>query len=165
MLVNYKGRPWMKGATENPGLLYSLAAAVAGVIVAAWEVVPALNGYLGLVALPSDAARYQLLSILSATLLGSLAWDRLCVAIFAPRIFAAQVAELASLRPSDFVSEKTPQRAGTLALAAAWLYFTEGNLVFLGVAYFLYNKMYPKGLQPPAQQPPPAGAAQPQRVD
>ena len=22
MLVNYKGRPWMKGATENPGLLY-----------------------------------------------------------------------------------------------------------------------------------------------
>ena len=24
MLVNYKGRPWMKGATENPGLLYSL---------------------------------------------------------------------------------------------------------------------------------------------
>ena len=24
MLVNYKGRPWMKGATENPGLLYPL---------------------------------------------------------------------------------------------------------------------------------------------
>ena len=25
MLVNYKGRPWMRGATENPALLYSLA--------------------------------------------------------------------------------------------------------------------------------------------
>ena len=50
-----------------------------------------LNSYLGLVALPSDTARYQLLSILAATLLGSLAWDRLCVALFAPQIFAAQV--------------------------------------------------------------------------
>lgn len=33
MLVNYKGRPWMKGATENPALLYSLAALVAAVVV------------------------------------------------------------------------------------------------------------------------------------
>lgn len=41
MLVNYKGRPWMKGATENPGLLYSLAACVAGVVIASWEVCPA----------------------------------------------------------------------------------------------------------------------------
>ena len=64
---------------------------MAGVIVAAWELVPMLNSYLGLVALPSDTARYQLLSILAATLLGSLVWDRLCVALFAPQIFAAQV--------------------------------------------------------------------------
>merc|ERR1740124_1681077 len=149
MLVNYKGRPWMRGATENPGLLYSLAAAVAGVIVAAWELVPQLNEYLGLIALPSDTARYQLLSILAATLLGSLAWDRLCVALFAPQIFAAQVAEIMALRLGDFFGDKTPQRAGMLALAAAWLYFTEGNLVFLGIAYFLYNKA--EALQPPAQ--------------
>ena len=27
-----------------------------------------------------------------------------------------------------------------LALAGAWLYFTEGNLAVLGLAYFLYNK-------------------------
>ena len=39
MLVNYKGRPWMRGATENVALLYSLAACVAGVVVAAWELV------------------------------------------------------------------------------------------------------------------------------
>ena len=54
-----------------------------------------------------------------------------------------------------------------LALAGAWLYFTEGNLVFLGIAYFLYNKA--KGLQPPpagaAAAGAAAGAAQPQRVD
>jgi hypothetical protein len=57
-----------------------------------------------------------------------------------------------------------------LALAAAWLYFTEGNLAFLGIAYFLYNKFKPPqpGAQPGAQPPPAgaaAGAAQPQRVD
>ena len=157
---------------------------MAGVIVAAWELVPMLNSYLGLVALPSDTARYQLLSILAATLLGSLVWDRLCVALFAPQIFAAQVwpsawrrgllatyclplttyhaprithhlplarlmltarffllnptmtylplplrltidfslptnqvAEIAALRLGDFFGDKTPQRAGTLALA------------------------------------------------
>ena len=38
MLINYKGRPWMKGATENPGLLYSLAGCVVGICVCAWEV-------------------------------------------------------------------------------------------------------------------------------
>ena len=31
-----------------------------GVVVAAWELVPELNSYLGLVALPNDQARYQL---------------------------------------------------------------------------------------------------------
>ena len=33
---------------------------MAGVVVAAWELVPQLNSYLGLVALPNDHARYQL---------------------------------------------------------------------------------------------------------
>merc|ERR1719240_1599339 len=65
MLVNYKGRPWMRGATENPALLYSLALCVAAVCVAAWEVVPYLNETLGLVPLPTDAMRYQLLYILA----------------------------------------------------------------------------------------------------
>merc|ERR1719267_325232 len=78
MLVNYKGRPWMRGATENPGLLYSLALCVLGVVVAAWEIVPQLNEYLGLIALPSDEARYELLALLAVTLLGSFVWDRLC---------------------------------------------------------------------------------------
>merc|ERR1719149_483493 len=68
MLVNYKGRPWMRGATENPGLLYSLVACAAGVIVAAWELIPQLNSTLGLVPLPSDEMRYKLLSILAVTL-------------------------------------------------------------------------------------------------
>ena len=59
MLVNYKGRPWMRGATENPALLLSLAACTAGVVVAAWEAVPYLNETLGLVKLPNDEMRYR----------------------------------------------------------------------------------------------------------
>ena len=172
MLVNYKGRPWMKGATENPGLLYSLALCVAGVIVAAWELVPMLNSYLGLVALPSDEARYQLLAILAATLLGSLLWDRLCVALFAPRIFGAQLKELASLRLGDFVTEKTPQRVAMLAAVGAWLYFTEGNLLFAGLAYWLYKRsqaVATGGGQPAAAAAAAGGGAaaapQAQRVD
>ena len=161
MLVNYKGRPWMKGATENPGLLYSLALCVAGVVVAAWELVPQLNEYLGLIALPSDEARYELLALLAVTLLGSFVWDRLCLAIFAPRLFAAQLKELAELRAADFVSDKTPRNVGLALLVGAWLYFTEGNMLYAGVAYMFYKRMYPQpppggqqaGGTPPAAQP------------
>merc|ERR1711998_68588 len=96
------GRPWMKGATENPGLLYSLAACVAGVVVAAWEVVPQLNQQLGLVPLPDDGTRYKLLLSIGATLFGTLLWDRLCVSVFAPRIFESQLDELRALSTSDF---------------------------------------------------------------
>merc|ERR1719502_229533 len=140
MLVNYKGRPWMRGATENPALLYSLAACVAGIVVAAWEVLPYLNTTLGLVPLPTDAMRYTLLQILAITLLGSLLWDRLCVALFAPRIFAAQMRELASLSLGDFWGPNSPKYVLTAAVAGAWLYYTEGNIVLAGLAYFAYKK-------------------------
>merc|ERR1719231_1364529 len=99
----------MKGATENPALLYSLAACVAGIVVCAWEMVPSLNSALGLVTLPSDELRYQLLAIIGVTLVGSFVWDRLCVAIFAPRIFASQLNELYSLSISDFWVPNSPR--------------------------------------------------------
>ena len=40
----------------------------------------------------------------------------------------------------DFVTEKTPQRVAMLAAVGAWLYFTEGNLLFAGLAYWLYKR-------------------------
>jgi hypothetical protein len=165
MLVNYKGRPWMKGATENPALLYSLVACAAGVIVAAWELIPQLNSTLGLVPLPSDGMRYSLLSILAATLLGSFVWDRLCVAVFAPRIFHSQIKELRSLSISDFWGPDSPKKLAQLLLAGAWLYFTEGNLIVAGGAYWVYKTYVKKSTdlaaaqarqqgQPPQGQPP-----------
>jgi len=150
MLVNYKGRPWMKGATENPGLLYSLAACVAGVVIAAWEVVPQLNDQLGLVALPDDETRYKLLLTIATTLVGSFVWDRLCVAVFAPRVFASQVDEIRSLSISDFWGPNSSKHVGMAVAALAWLYFTEGNMIMLAGGYWLYRK---SKAAPPAQPP------------
>merc|ERR1719198_352478 len=161
MLVNYKGRPWMRGATENPALLYSLAACVAGIVVAAWEVLPILNETLGLVPLPTDEMRYALLTILAVTLVGSLAWDRLCVAIFAPRIFAAQMHESASLKLSDFWGPNSPKYVGMAVAAAAWLYYTEGNVVLAGIAYFAYKKLIKNPQDAAAAAAAAAGQAQP----
>ena len=38
--ANYKGRPWMKGMLENHPLFLSVFLCIAGVVVAAWEMVP-----------------------------------------------------------------------------------------------------------------------------
>ena len=162
MLVNYKGRPWMKGATENPALLYSLVACAAGVTVAAWEVIPQLNSLLGLVPLPTDEMRYHLLAILAVTLLGSLLWDRLCVAVFAPRIFRSQIKELLSIRVSDFWGADSPKKLAQVALAGAWLYYTEGNLIIAGGAYWVYKSYKKREAEYLARQGPGGnGAAQP----
>jgi cation-transporting ATPase 13A1 len=149
MLVNYKGRPWMRGATENPALLYSLGALVASVVVAAWEIVPLLNSTLGLVALPTDQMRYELLALIATTLAGSFAWDRLCVALFAPRIFRAQLRELFALSLGDFWGPNATKYIGGALAGALWLYYTEGNMLLLGIAYFVYKRV----------APPPAAAA------
>ena len=91
------------------------------------------------------------------TLVGSLLWDRLCVALFAPRIFAAQLHELRSLSLADFWGPNSPRYVGGAALAGAWLYLTEGNLVLAGIAYFAYKKL----IKEPQEQ---AAAAQAERA-
>lgn len=40
LLVNYKGRPWMKGISENHPLFLSVFACVAGCAVCAWGAFP-----------------------------------------------------------------------------------------------------------------------------
>lgn len=149
----------MKGATENPGLLYSLAACVAGIVVAAWEIVPQLNDLLGLVALPTEEMRYELLAVLGATLIGSFVWDRLCLAIFAPSIFASQLREFAALRASDFWGPNSPKYVGGAILGTWWLVYTEGNMIYAIGAYYAYRKFF----KPP--DPAAAGGAAPPAVD
>ena len=131
------------------------AGCVAGVTAAAWEIVPQLNEYLGLVPLPDDATRYTLLGLIAATLVGSLVWDRLCVLIFAPRIFKSQVDEIAALSIGDFWGPNSAKYCAAAIAGAAWLYYTEGNMLLLGMVYMLYRRT-----QTPAPGAP--GAAPPQ---
>jgi len=86
MAVNYKGRPFMLAATENAPMGYSLLAVTIGVFVCAFEVLPFLNDLLKLVPMPSDEFRTQMLTALACSIFGSLLWDRVCVAIFAPKL-------------------------------------------------------------------------------
>ena len=50
---------------------------------------------------------------------------------------------VSELRVADFVGPKTPQRVGMALAVAAWLYFTEGNMIYAIGAYMAYKRMYP----------------------
>jgi len=86
LLVNYKGRPWMKGFTENHPLCLSLVLMIAGVGCAAWGIFPQVNDMLQLEPFPSDEFRYQIMILVLCSLVGTFVWDRLCLALFAPQI-------------------------------------------------------------------------------
>ncbi|KAH8073943.1 calcium-transporting ATPase [Aureococcus anophagefferens] len=93
LLVNYKGRPWMKGLLENHALFLSLFLSVAGVVVCAWNVFPYGNSLIHLAPFPDDDFRWTIVGLVLASLAGTFVWDRLCTALFAPHIFRAQLAE------------------------------------------------------------------------
>lgn len=59
LLVNYKGRPWMKGITENHPLFLSLLATVLGCGVLSWSLFPELNALIHLEPFPDDAFRLK----------------------------------------------------------------------------------------------------------
>lgn len=89
--ANYKGRPWMKGMLENHPLFLSVFACIGGVIVAAWEFVPQLNEMIQLAPFPDDWFRYKVVILVASTILGTFLWDRLCVYLFAPKVFKASM--------------------------------------------------------------------------
>lgn len=77
MFVNYKGRPFMQGITENPAFLWSVSLVCGGAFACAFERVPELNQMLQLVSMPDDAFRWTILRLLAATTIGAFLWDRL----------------------------------------------------------------------------------------
>ena len=140
MLVNYKGRPFMLGAIENKTLLISLASMVVGAFVCAFEVVPWLNKWLELVTMPTLEFRVKILAILAISVVGTLAWDQLCLLIFAPHIlFAAYRDTLRAMpRPNDLV--KPAKRAVGFAIIAYGFYRSEGNMFILVGAFYAYKQ-------------------------
>merc|ERR1719277_2643894 len=70
ILVNYKGRPWMKGVLENQPLFLSLFACIGLVGICAWGMIPYLNDLLNLVVVPEDL-RPKVMMCLGISLVGS----------------------------------------------------------------------------------------------
>lgn len=92
--VNYKGRPFMKSMTENPGLLYSLGISIVGVFLLCTEAMPLFNKVLQIVPMPDPRFARLLTGILALDVLGAFVWDQLCLLVFAPKIFFASVSSM-----------------------------------------------------------------------
>nr|CCA15951.1 Ptype ATPase (PATPase) Superfamily putative [Albugo laibachii Nc14] len=89
--VNYKGRPFMKSMTDNPGLLYSLGISIVGVFLLCTEALPIFNEVLQIVPMPDPRFARLLTFILALDVFGAFVWDQICLFLFAPKIFIASI--------------------------------------------------------------------------
>lgn len=87
--VNYKGKPFMQGMAENPGLLYSLGACALMVFMAASESVPVLNTLLQLVSFPDIVFSRRIFMILLVDVVGAAVWNLVITFVFARKLFWA----------------------------------------------------------------------------
>jgi len=136
LLVNYKGRPWMKGITENHPLFLSVFACVAGCAACAWGAFPELNALIHLEAFPNDDFRWRVMALVATSLLGTFLWDRLCVAIFAPDIFKAMLDEAKGMSLQDVI----PALQSLGKVFAGLMLLGTGNIFMIGGAFWLYKK-------------------------
>eukprot|EP01035_Chromulina_nebulosa_P021852 gene21852-28286_t len=88
---------------ENHPLFLSVFLCIAGVIVAAWEMV---------------------LALVISTIAGTFLWDRLCVFFFAPQVSRASMEEAKKLNAKDFY----PILLSVGKIAAVLLLLGSGNL-------------------------------------
>ena len=51
-----------------------------------------------------------------------------------------QIEEISALKLSDFLGVNATRNVGLALAGLAWLYFTEGNMLLLGVGYMLYKR-------------------------
>mmetsp|Transcript_8122 Transcript_8122/g.27262 ORF Transcript_8122/g.27262 Transcript_8122/m.27262 type:complete len:1434 (-) Transcript_8122:544-4845(-) len=148
MAVNYKGRPFMLAATENAAMGMSLAAVCTGIFVCAFEVFPALNDLLKLVPMPSDWFRQQVLISLGASVFGSLIWDRLCVAVFAPKLlWVGYVDAWQAMPPWREQMKSTSKYLFFAAVLFVYWYLDQSLIVLLG-AWYLYRQIFVAPIPP-----------------
>ena len=66
-------------------------------------------------------------------------------------VLEAQVDEIAALSIGDFWGPNSAKYCAAAIAGAAWLYYTEGNMLLLGMVYMLYRRTqtpaYPTLLQ------------------
>jgi len=138
LLVNYKGRPWMKGFTENHPLCISLVMMVAGVACAAWGIFPQLNDMLQLEPFPNDEFRWQIMFLVFASLTGTFIWDRLCLFFFAPEVFAKYWQNIITTTPMDVLPLFITIGKTIIVITI----LSTGNLIIWGISFWMYRKYY-----------------------
>ena len=137
LVVNYKGRPWMKGIMENHPLFLSVFAVVAMCAACAWGAFPELNALIHLEPFPDDAFRWKVMSLVGASLVGTFIWDRVCTAVFAPDIFRAMLEEAKQTSLADAM----PAVMSLGKVLGVLLLLGSGNLLVVILAWFAYKKM------------------------
>ena len=136
MFVNYKGRPFMQGITENPAFMWSVLLCCVGAFVCAFERMPELNAALKLVSMPNDEFRWKVLHTLAASTLGALVWDRLCLAVFAWPVLKAA---LTSSSPDPMHLLASTRRLFLWVLTFLIVMGSGGKLIVLIIVYQLYR--------------------------
>ena len=136
LFVNYKGRPWMKGLSENHALFLSLFVSIGGICLCAWNVLPEVNAAIHLSPFPDDQFRFEIVGLVLASLFGTLLWDRFCTLVFAPRIFRAQLEEFKKITLADL----EPILVTLLKVLGVMFVLSTGNLLFYGAAFYLYRQ-------------------------
>jgi cation-transporting ATPase 13A1 len=137
IVVNYKGRPWMKGIMENHPLFLSVAATVAGCAGCAWGVSPEFNALIHLEPFPDDPFRWKIMGLVGASIAGTFVWDRLCTALFAPSIFKVMIQQARETSLKDMLPAL--QSLGKVIIGFTIL--ATGNLLFAGLAYFAWKRL------------------------
>jgi cation-transporting ATPase 13A1 len=136
MFVNYKGRPFMQGITENPAFMWSILLCCVGAFVCAFERMPELNAALKLVSMPNDEFRWRVLYLLAASTVGAFVWDRLCLAVFAPHVLRAAIY---SAQPDPWELLMTTKRTLLVVLTVLIVIGSGSNLIVLIAVYYAYK--------------------------
>jgi hypothetical protein len=96
-------------------------------------VFPWLNDLLKLVPLPSDEFRNQMLTSLFVSVFGSMVWDRLCVAIFAPKLlWVGYVDAWKALPPREYWAENGKKLTYILAVLTLYQALDQSIAILLG---------------------------------
>lgn len=86
--------------------------------------------------MPGDAFRWSVLRTLAASTLGAFAWDRACLAVFAPHVLRAA---LAASRPDPRAALAQLRRTAAYVLTAVALAAVSFNPLALYLVYRLYK--------------------------
>jgi cation-transporting ATPase 13A1 len=136
MFVNYKGRPFMQGITENPAFMWSILLCAVGSFVCAFERMPELNAALKLVSMPNDDFRWRVLHTLAISTVGAFVWDRFCLAVFAPHVLRAA---MNAAWPDPMALMHTTRRTFLFAVTALIIMGSGAKLIVLIIVYQLYK--------------------------